>query len=63
MSAAAAPARRRPDYDPELRRRALAAYRQHGNYRDAGKAIGVSHKRCHTLVKEGLRLEMQEASA
>lgn len=52
---------RRPDFDAELRRKALAAYREHGNYRDAGKAIGRSHKRTHVLVREALRMEMEEA--
>lgn len=53
---------RRPSFDAELRKRALAAYRQHRNYRDAGKAIGRSHKRTHVLVREALRMEMEEAS-
>ncbi len=57
----AATATRRQDFDRELRDRALAAYRKHGNYRTAGEAIGLSGPRTHTLVREALRLEMEEA--
>jgi hypothetical protein len=52
---------RHPRYDPELRDRALAAYRKHRSYRKAGKAIGKSPKRTRELVREGLRLEMLAA--
>ena len=52
---------RHPRYDPELRDRALAAYREHRSYRKAGEAIGRSPKRTRELVREGLRLEMAAA--
>jgi hypothetical protein len=53
--------RRHPRYDPQLRDRALAAYREHGSYRKAAAAIGRSPKRTRELVREGLRLEMAAA--
>jgi DNA-directed RNA polymerase specialized sigma24 family protein len=52
---------RRPDYDRELRFRALSIYRKHLSYRKAGEEMGLSHKRVHILVREALRLEMDEA--
>jgi hypothetical protein len=58
---AAATATRRPDFDAQLRREALAAYRETRSYRKAGEKIGRSFKRTHVLVKEALRLEMEEA--
>lgn len=54
---------RHPSYDPELRRRALAAYREHRTYKAAGEAMGLSKKRVHELVREALRQEMTEARA
>jgi hypothetical protein len=52
---------RHPRYDPELRDQALAAYREHGSYRKAGAALGLSPKRTRELVRDGLRLEMAAA--
>lgn len=48
-------------YDPELRRQALAAYRELKSYRRTGARLGVSGKRAHVLVKDGLRLELEAA--
>lgn len=56
-------AKRHPRFDAELRDRALAAYRKHGNYRDAAKVIDRSVKRTHELVREALRLEMEAAKS
>lgn len=56
-----ATAERRPDFDLELRQRALATYRETHSYRRAGEAMGLSHKRVHILVREALRLEMDAA--
>jgi hypothetical protein len=52
---------RRSDYDSELRARALAAYRELRSYRKTGKRLGVSGKRAHVLVREGMRLELEAA--
>jgi hypothetical protein len=54
---------RHPRFDPELREKALAAYRKHGNYRDAAEEIDRSVKRTHELVREALRLEMKAAES
>lgn len=54
---------RHTSYDPELRRKALRAYRQKRSYRKAAKVLGKGVKRTHELVQEGLRMEMAEAVA
>lgn len=56
-----ATATRDPRFDAELRHRALAAYRRTGSYRKAAREIGKSAKRTHGLVKEALKMEMEEA--
>lgn len=55
------PVPRHPRYDPELRRKALAAYREHRTYKAAGQALGLSPKRTHELVREGLKAELAAA--
>jgi hypothetical protein len=52
---------RHTSYDPELRRKALAAYRRKRSYRKAARELGKGVKRTHQLVYEGLKLEMLEA--
>jgi hypothetical protein len=50
-------------YDPELRRAALAAYREMRSYRKAARRIDKGVKRTHELVREGLQMEMADAIA
>jgi hypothetical protein len=52
---------RHPRYDTELREKALAVYRELKSYRKTGTRLGVSGKRAHVLVKEGMRLELEAA--
>lgn len=51
-----------PRYLRERRTEALQIYRQLGTYRATGERMGISWGRAWQLVKEGLRLEMVEAT-
>jgi hypothetical protein len=54
-------AKRHPNYDPELRAKALDAYRRLGSIRKAAAEIGRSVSRTHELVHDALAEEMSAA--